>query len=75
MLWSLMITSARSGSWPGDVDIGPDHAEYGLPVPCVIRTAKITTFALTAVERKVGRLPANLLADAQRRMDAHLGRR
>jgi len=42
ILWVLMITSANRAAWPGDVPIN-DLSAAGLPVPCVIRTAKIAT--------------------------------
>ena len=42
LLWVLMITSAENRGWPGDVLI--ENLEgTGLPVPSVIRTAKIAT--------------------------------
>lgn len=42
LLWVMMITSAENRAWPGDVAID-DLAGTGLPVPSLIRTAKIAT--------------------------------
>jgi mRNA interferase MazF len=43
LIWVVMITSAENRGWPSDVTISaPSRA--GLPVPSVIRTAKIATF-------------------------------
>jgi mRNA interferase MazF len=54
VLWVLMITSAGHSSWPGDVPVS-DLSSAGLPVPCVVRTEKITTIDARYAER-VGRL-------------------
>lgn len=37
-----MITSAQNRGWPGDVPVN-NLAAAGLPVPSVVRTAKIAT--------------------------------
>ena len=42
LLWVVMITSADNRGWPGDVTVG-NLVMAGLPVPSVIRTAKIAT--------------------------------
>ena len=42
LLWVVMITSAENRGWPGDVPVN-NLAAAGLPVPSVIRTAKIAT--------------------------------
>lgn len=42
LLWVMMITSAENRAWPSDVAID-DLAGTGLPVPSLIRTAKIAT--------------------------------
>ena len=42
LLWVLMITSAENRGWPGDVAVS-DLAAAGLPVPSLIRSAKIAT--------------------------------
>ena len=74
LLWVLMITSAESRGWKGDVAI-LNPATAGLPAASVIRTAKIATFdardaeplgKITArVRRQVWRAVAGVLqADA-----------
>jgi mRNA-degrading endonuclease toxin of MazEF toxin-antitoxin module len=73
LFWSLMITSAKGREpWPDDIPIGSDHMAYGLPVPCLIRTAKLSTLSLEAIERKLGRLPDPLLADVRRQLASRL---
>jgi mRNA interferase MazF len=42
LLWVAMITSAANRPWPGDCTIDR-YAEAGLPIPSVVRPAKITT--------------------------------
>jgi mRNA interferase MazF len=42
IVWTLMITSARHESWPGDVPVS-DLTLAGLPRGCVVRTRKIAT--------------------------------
>lgn len=73
LLWTLMITSARRGDWPGDLPIGPDHAALGLPVPCVIRTAKVAVLEASVIEAVLGRLPDHLLAAVRDQLRAILG--
>ena len=55
LIWVGMITNARRKAWPGDVLI-EDHDAAGLPVPSVIRTAKIATLEAGSATR-IGRLP------------------
>ena len=58
LLWVLMITSAENRGWPGDVLI--ENLEgTGLPVPSVIRTAKIATIKSIDAS-KLGKLPATI---------------
>jgi mRNA interferase MazF len=62
LIWVVMITSAANPRWPGDVLIGDDHAERGLPVPSLIRPAKIATIDAAAADR-IGTLdPARMTA-------------
>jgi len=51
LLWVVMITSAANRRWADDVLIGDDHAERGLPVPSLIRPAKIATIDAAAADR------------------------
>jgi mRNA interferase MazF len=59
LLWVLMITSAENRGWPGDVDIG-NPATAGLPIPSVIRTAKIATIE-SADATKLGKISPRVL--------------
>ena len=68
LLWVVMITSAENRGWPGDVVV-PNLAAAGLPVPWVIRTAKIATIEASDAT-KLGRIPAALF----RKVAVHLGR-
>lgn len=47
--WCLMITSAKHRPWPGDIEI-IDLAAAGLVKPCVVRTAKIATVPISAMQ-------------------------
>lgn len=60
LVWVLMITSADNRAWPGDISIGPDYADCGLPAPSVIRTAKIATIDAASAQA-VGRIQADLM--------------
>jgi mRNA interferase MazF len=65
LLWVVMITSATTASWPGDVPI-TDLRSAGLPSASVVRCAKIATIATTEAQ-KVGILlrPAERAAVAR----------
>lgn len=71
LLWVLMITSAANKGWAGDISLETRHAECGLNVPCVIRTAKITTVE-SGKARKAGALPADILAELHSALAGHL---
>jgi mRNA interferase MazF len=51
-----MITSAAHRRWPGDVAIS-DLREAGLPIPSIVRPAKLATIEADDAER-IGKLPA-----------------
>ena len=71
LLWVVMITSAENRGWPGDVAVN-NLATAGLPVPSIVRTAKIATIeASDAV--KLGRVPPALFRQVARRMEQVLG--
>jgi PemK-like, MazF-like toxin of type II toxin-antitoxin system len=55
LLWLAMITSAKHPGWPGDVVIS-DLVGAGLPVPSIVRSAKITTIDARDAGR-LGTLP------------------
>jgi mRNA-degrading endonuclease toxin of MazEF toxin-antitoxin module len=61
LLWVLMITAAAHRRWPGDVEI-EGHASVGLPIPSVVRTAKIATIAASFAQR-LGFLPGAHVAE------------
>ncbi len=55
LLWVSMVTSAANRGWPGDVLVS-DLAVAGLPIPSIIRPAKIATIEACDAER-LGTLP------------------
>ena len=60
LLWVLMITSAENRGWPEDVLIS-DYASVGLPVPSLVRCAKIATIDAQDAD------PIGLLPNADRK--------
>ena len=50
LLWLAMITSAANRGWTGDVLIS-DLPEAGLPVPSIVRTAKVATIEARDAQR------------------------
>src|ERR1700748_1609914 len=50
LLWLAMITSAANRGWSGDVAISDAQAS-GLPIPSIIRPAKIATIEARDAER------------------------
>ena len=58
LYWVLMITSTELKGWKGDVLIS-DHKAAGLPIPSIIRTAKIACTDDSLIEKKVGTLPSS----------------
>ncbi|MFH0343012.1 MAG: type II toxin-antitoxin system PemK/MazF family toxin [Chromatiales bacterium] len=71
LLWVVMITSAENRGWPGDVFVG-NLATAGLPVPSVIRTAKIATIEAADAAR-LGKVPIAVLTRVTRRIGYELG--
>ena len=71
LVWVLMITSAENRDWPGDIEI-PDAAAAGLPIPSVIRTAKIATIDVGRAEPR-GRVTPETLAAVRAEVRARLG--
>jgi mRNA interferase MazF len=66
LLWVVMITSAENRGWPGDVAIG-NQTTAGLPVPSVVRTAKIATIEASDATR-LGRASAAQLRQVVARL-------
>lgn len=56
LLWLVMITSAANRGWSGDVPIS-DADAAGLPIPSIVRPAKIATIEATDAE-PLGTLPS-----------------
>jgi mRNA interferase MazF len=56
LLWLVMVTSAANRGWPSDVVVS-DLSGAGLPIPSIIRPAKIATVDARDAER-MGKLPA-----------------
>jgi len=50
LLWVVMITSAQNKGWPGDVSVS-NLKNAGLPVPSIIRSAKIATIEASDASR------------------------
>ena len=71
LLWVVMITSAENRGWPGDVPV-TNLAVAGLPVPSVIRTAKIATIEAGGAT-KLGRVPPARFRQVARRLAGELG--
>ena len=71
LLWVVMITSAENRGWPGDIGV-TGLAAAGLPVPSVIRTAKIATIKATDAAR-LGQVSAAVLRKVVAELVAMLG--
>lgn len=72
LLWVVMITSSQNRGWAGDFSI-TDHAAAGLPVPSVIRSAKIATIEASQAA-PLGSIPAQLLRKVVAGIGAVIGR-
>ena len=64
LLWVLMITSVANQGWQGDISLEQCFAECGLPVPSVIRTAKIATVEAGRA-RQSGAVPADVWSEVR----------
>jgi len=71
LLWVVMITSAENRGWPGDVQVN-NLALAGLPVPSVIRTAKIATIE-AADATKLGWVSPAMFRQVAKRLAGELG--
>ena len=67
-----MITSAANAGWPDDISLEERYAECALPVPCVVRSAKIATVDVKSAAL-MGRLPHDLFAQVMNRVTGKLG--
>lgn len=57
MYYVAMVTNARHEPWDGDVPIS-NLKSAGLPVPSIVRPAKLATIDESAIQRAIGSLPA-----------------
>jgi len=57
LVWVVMITTAKRGATEQDIAI-EDRAAAGLPVPCVVRPAKIACIEPERILRRAGHLAA-----------------
>jgi mRNA interferase MazF len=71
LLWVVMITSAENRAWADDVPVN-NLAAAGLPVPSVIRTAKIATIEAADATR-LGRVSPALFRLVAKRLGQVLG--
>lgn len=71
LLWVVMITSAENRGWMGDMAVS-NLALAGLPVPSVIRTAKIATIE-AADATNLGRVSPALFRQVARHLAGVLG--
>lgn len=71
LLWVVMITSAKNKGWPDDVPVDDRHLA-GLPVPSIVRSAKIATIDASAAS-PLGRLSAAQVRQVTDRIRQRLG--
>jgi mRNA interferase MazF len=71
LLWVAMITSAQNRGWPGDIPVA-NLRMAGLPVPSLIRTAKIATIEASD-GLKLGRVSASQLGLVVQQVIRELG--
>lgn len=71
LLWVSMITSAENRAWPSDITLS-DLAGTGLPVPSLIRTAKIATIEARDAEL-LGRIDTATSAAVRHRIAEQFG--
>jgi mRNA interferase MazF len=71
-LWVVMITSAANRGRPGDVSIAEYFRSGGLPVPSVVRPAKIATIESRDADR-IGTLPGELWSLVEVALRRNLG--
>lgn len=67
LIWVLMITSAENRGWPSDVSVS-DIETAGLPVPSVVRTAKVAV-----IDARDAELLGSLVDSDRRAISAQVG--
>ncbi|HYF88897.1 type II toxin-antitoxin system PemK/MazF family toxin [Azospirillum sp.] len=70
LIWVLMITSAENRGWPSDVPVS-DIGTAGLPVPSVVRTAKVAVIDARDAEL-LGSLAIGDRREISRQVGGHL---
>lgn len=70
LLWVVMVTSAENKGWADDVVVS-DHRAAGLPVPSLIRCAKIATIEARDAE-PLGRASSTDIAAVQKAIKRRL---
>lgn len=71
LLWVVMITSAENRPWPGDVPLGEQYREAGLPAPSTIRPCKIATIEARHAEA-IGQIGSEHLAEVVATLNNYL---
>ena len=71
LFWAAMITNAERERWPGDILIAR-HEAAGLPVPSMVRTAKVATLEAAAAS-VIGRIDDRQLDEVRKQLAGHLG--
>jgi len=71
LLWVVMITSAKNRGWPDDIQVS-NLKMAGLPVPSIIRCAKVATIEASDAS-KLGRVSAAQTKHVLRKLTTELG--
>jgi mRNA interferase MazF len=71
MYFVAMVTNGEHVAWTGDVSVS-DLATAGLPIPSIVRSAKLATLDEAAIIRVLGSLPAPDRLDVGRALRAFL---
>jgi len=66
-----MVTNANHTAWDEDVEVS-NLKGAGLPVPSVVRPAKLATFDESAIVRVIGSLPTKDRAEVVKSLTAFL---
>ena len=72
LVWVAMITSAGNEPWSSDVPIA-DLRRAGLPVPSVVRPAKIACIEPGRIDRRIGRLDKAAARAVSQKLRGFLG--
>lgn len=72
LVWVMMITSAKNPRWKCDVVI-PGLEQSGLPVPSVVRPAKVAAIEPSRIARRLGKLPSSASRAVEMQLQKILG--